>query len=150
MRVPRHRVGRAAVVLLVAMTVLACTSSTARRFETDLHAPDGSYPLKVAFLDDTGLVQAIEQGNDSRFFDLAPTVERDLIDPTTMVVSWLGGACTDDVSLYFVRIDSGFALALRAGGPQLGACPAIGLSRSVRVHLSQPIDVNTIQVSGRE
>jgi hypothetical protein len=66
------------------------------------------------------------------------------------VVNWLGGACTDDVSLYFVRIDTGFALSLRAGRPLFGSCPAIGLLRSVRVQLSEPIDVTMVQVSGHE
>lgn len=135
----------------IALLVLAgCGAPDGRQFETTLRQPDGSYALRVILGDQTGLVTGIEPGGVGQGpFDLAPAVSA-TADKSTLEVSWLGGACAKGAQLSLVRLAEGLSFHLRGEHGLFESCTAIGLFRTVYVHLSEPVDVGTITTSGQE
>jgi hypothetical protein len=140
---------RAVAISLVALALVACASD-GQRFSTTLRYPDGSYPLPVVVVDQTGLVVSVDRvAAGAGTGDTVPVVTL-ASDKSGIAVSWLGGACTDGATISFGRTPTGFSIHLRGSHPMFGSCPAIGLFRSVFIRLSEPIDPSTIVVSGAE
>jgi hypothetical protein len=138
-----HRLGGA---LLAAILVSACGGDPAGTvFRTTVAGQDGSYALEVVLGDQTGLVTGIEPSDwdGGSAFDL-PTVAIDEHDPNTLVFRWGNGAC-DRPAISFFR--SGDRFSLRVDPREnFGSCMAILLLRSIRIHLTEPIAPDGIDI----
>ena len=141
-----------AISLLGGAAVAACSgSSPNQQFRTVLHFSDEPAPVPVVLNDETGLVTAIESAPMDPSFDYSePAAREDPTDPNAFIISWLGGACDNDVLLWFTRGDGVYALSVevhgRFGFP--GGCVALGIPRDVRVVISSPIPVASIVAAG--
>jgi hypothetical protein len=137
---------RLAGALLVAVLVSACgRDPSGTIFRTTVAGEDGSYALEVVLGDQTGLVTGIEPAvwDGASAFDL-PTVAIDEHDPSTFVFQWGNGAC-DRPAISFSK--SGDRLNLRVDPREnFGSCMAILLLRSIRIHLSEPIASDRIDI----
>jgi hypothetical protein len=78
------------------------------------------------------------------------TVRADLAGPNAFIVSWLGGACDNDASLTFKRLEAGYVLNVAVHGKfsLLGGCTAAGVLRDVRIVTSSPIPLDSIVAAG--
>jgi hypothetical protein len=136
----------ASLGLVLAIVAAACLPPAGTLFKTTVVQPDGSYPLPVALGDQTGLVTAIEPivADGSGSFELA--VKADPDNANALILTWIGGACDDDVAIALARSESGFSLFLdtKAG---FGACMALGLFRAIRIRVSEPIAADSIAVT---
>lgn len=130
---------RPAAALLAAIVVSACGGDPAGTlFRTTVAGADGSYAQEVVLGDQTGLVTRIDPTvwDDQSAFD-SPTVASDEHDPNALVLRWGNGAC-DRPAIAFSRSGDRFDLRLDPR-EKVGACMAILLLRSIRIHLSEPI-----------
>ena len=138
-------------VSLVAVVVLIAGCASDPRgtlFRTTVAGPDGSYAQEVVLGDQTGLVTSIEpaeiDGPDG--FD-PPSVASDPDDPTTLIFRWSNGAC-DRPAISFSRSSEHVWLRVEFR-EKLGGCMAILLFRAIRIHLSQAIPAEQIEVCCR-
>ena len=134
---------RAAAALLLTLIVAACGGSPAGvLFQTTVANADGTYPMPVTLGDTTGLVTSIEAVVLRDWPGDGPTVQVDPTNPNALVLSWMGGACEDETVVGFWPVEGKFGMyvAPRGGVSFFGGCPAIGVLRAVRIHLSAPVD----------
>jgi len=137
---------RAAAVFVLSIVVgAACLAPSGTLFETTVTMPDGSYPMPVALRDQTGLVVAIEPALDESAAGKNLFVGPDPADPRSVLVTWFGGACDNDVAMSLTRAEGIHFLFLDTHGKLGLGCPALGLTRGVAIRFSEPIPVNTIQ-----
>jgi hypothetical protein len=75
----------------------------------------------------------------------------DPTDPSAFIISWLGGACDNDASLTFKRLEDAYVLNVAVHGKFsfFGGCPAVGIFRDVRIVTSSPIPVDSIVAAGQ-
>ncbi len=137
------------LAVLLMIVAAACLAPAGTRFETTITQPDGSYPKPVVLGDQTGLVTAIESatGDTADGFELI--ARPDLQNANAVIVTWVGGACEDEVALSLYRSGEAFRLHLDVrGGPGIGGgCPAIALTRGLRIQFSEPVPAGSIIVS---
>jgi len=95
---------------------------------------------------DVGLVIGIEPADPDPDADESASVKADPADPAAFVVSWLGGLCVHEAAL-FLR-PSGSTYFLHVEGRGGGNCPAMAVSRGVRITTSRPIPSGSITVTG--
>jgi hypothetical protein len=132
--------------LLVAFLVATCGSPVGHELRTNL--PTGDYsPLQVVLSDATGLVTGIEPAEADPQADAKAVIEVDPADPAAFIVTWLGGLCESEAVLTFRSSESSYFLHVEVhrGG---GGCPAMAVSRSLRVRTSNPIPAESIVVTG--
>jgi hypothetical protein len=137
-----------ALGVFLTLTMAACLRPAGTLFETTVSQPDGSYPMPVALGDQTGIVTAIEPALGDSSARTEPLVEPDPADAKNVLVSWIGGACDNDVALSLQRSGSTFALHLDVHGKLGLGCPAVGLIRGLRIRFSEPIRADAINPSG--
>jgi hypothetical protein len=136
------------VAVLTGAVVAAC-SAPGRQFNAVLQVAAEVPPLPVLLSDETGLVTEIESapgqpgGGDGNLVARA-----DPTDPNAFIVSWLGGACDNDASLTFKQSEGVFLMNVAVHGKLSLGCPAVGISRDVRVATSSPIPLSSIVVAG--
>jgi hypothetical protein len=133
---------------VLALLLAACGAPPAgTRFEATVAAPDGSYAMPVILGDSTGLVRSIAAapGEPGEGFDRL-SITTDPQDANALLVAWPSGACEDNTTMSFVRLNEGFGLyAYVNGGIAFGGCPAILLFRRIRIVLSEPVAPQAIQ-----
>ncbi len=137
---------RLAGALLAAIAVSACARDPAGTlFRTTVEAPDGSYAQEVVLGDQTGLVTGIDPSawDGESAFD-PPTVAIDEHDPSTLIFRWANGAC-DRPAISFSSSGDRFRLHVDPRA-KFGACMAILLRRSIRIHLTEPIAPHRIDI----
>ena len=137
---------RLAGALLAAIVVSACAVDPAgTAFRTTVAAPDGSYAQEVVLGDQTGLVTGIDPltWDGENAFD-PPAVAVDEHDPKALVFRWANGAC-DQPAIAFSRSGDRFTLRVDPR-EKFGSCMAILLFRSIRIHLTEPIAPDRIDV----
>lgn len=142
-----------AVSLLSAAAVAACSGpSPSRQFRAVLQVSAENPPLPVALSDETGLVTGIESAPmdpGAAYSELA--ARADPTDPSAFIISWLGGACDNDASLTFKRMEGAYVLNVAVHGKISfpGGCTAIGIFRDVRIVTMSSIPVDSIVAAGR-
>jgi hypothetical protein len=137
---------RLAGALLAVVAVAACAGDPGGiLFRTTVEAPDGSYAQEVVLGDQTGLVTGIEPTawDGQSAFD-PPSVAIDEHDPSTLIFRWSNGAC-DRPAISFSRSGDRFDLRIDPR-EQFGSCTAILLFRSIRIHLTEPITPDNIDI----
>ena len=146
-----HPVRRIAAVLLMAVVLAACSSSTpGRQFQTDMRAAEGADALPVVLSDETGLVSAIEGGPFSLTADYGePAIQADPTDPSAFFVTW-GSGPARDATLSFKPFQDGYLLRLelhtRHGFPG-GSTMELRLG-VIRIITSRPIPIDSIVAGG--
>jgi hypothetical protein len=137
------------LAVLLMIVAAACLAPAGTRFETTITQPDGSYPKPVVLGDQTGLVTAIESatGDTADGFELIARPDPE--NGNAVIITWVGGACEDEVALSLYRSGEAFRLHLDVrGGPGIGGgCPAIALTRGLRIQFSEPVPAGSIIVS---
>ena len=101
--------------------------------------------------DETGLVTGIESAPMDPSAEYSALAARaDPTGPNAFIVSWLGGACDNDASLTFKRVEGTYVLNVAVHGKFgfPGGCTAVGIFRDVRVVTSSPIPVASIVAAG--
>ncbi|HJP88911.1 MAG TPA: hypothetical protein VJ850_07760 [Candidatus Limnocylindrales bacterium] len=127
------------------------------RFETTLPNPEWSHPVSVVLEDRTGLalgfapeLPAVAPGGpDGGQIDATPRIYAGN-DPTTFAVVWMGGACVDRIELELTGSSAKLDLSIRFIVPTNAGCRLVGITRTVWIRLSQPVDPSTIAINGRE
>jgi hypothetical protein len=141
-----------AVSLVGALSVAACLGpSSSNQFRAVLQSPGDRAALPVTLNDETDLVTAIDtEAHDPTFQSQDPTVWTDPSHPNAFVVSWTGGACDNDVLLWFTRHEGGYSLSVEVHGKFSfpGGCPALGIPRDVRIVTSSPVPIDSIVAAG--
>jgi hypothetical protein len=150
----RNRAARLliAVSLLSAATVAACSGpSPSRQFRAVLQVSAEAPPLPVVLSDETGLVTGIESAPMDPAADSELAARADPTDPSAFIISWLGGACDNDASLTFKRLEAAYVLNVAVHGKITfpGGCTANGIFRDVRIVTSSPIPIDSIVAAGR-
>jgi hypothetical protein len=137
------------LAVLFMIVAAACLPPAGTLFETTITQPDGSSPEPVVLGDQTGLVAAIESatGDTADGFELI--ARPDPHDANAVIVTWVGGACEDELAMSFYRSGEAFRLHVDVrGGPGIGGgCPAIALIRGLRIQFSEPVPAGSIMVS---
>ena len=140
------------VALLGAAVVAACSGpSPSRQFRAVLQVSAEAPPLPVVLSDETDLVTTIESAPLDPAADSELAARADPTDPSAFIISWLGGACDNDASLTFKRIEAAYVLNVAVHGKITfpGGCTANGIFRAVRIVTSSPIPVDSIVAAGR-
>ena len=142
-----RRLATAAVLIMV---VAACGPPAGTLYHVTISAPDGSHPLPVTLGDQTNVVVAMEAGEqDPSGSSFEPSVKADPRDPRILDVHWWGGACEAEAVLAFSADREKFILNIQERAKlALGGCPAVAVSRSVRISTSKAIPVDSITVIG--
>lgn len=139
-----------ALILLVAVLATACRIE-GRAFQTTLRS-DSVDPLPVTLTDATGLVTGIAQAEvdpATTLNDVLPVLHTPPSDPSAAVLTWMGGLCDQDTTLWFHVLNGGYVLNVTTHGKLGLGCPAAGVYRAVRMTTSRPIPVDSIIVAGR-
>jgi hypothetical protein len=105
----------------------------------------------VVLSDETGLVTGIESAPMDPAADAELVARADPTDPSAFIISWLGGACDNDASLTFKRLEAAYVLNVAVHGKITfpGGCTANGIFRDVRIVTSSPIPIDSIVAAGR-
>ena len=136
-----------ALTLLVAVLVAACQPE-GRTFQVTLRT-EFNHPLPVTMTDETGLVTGITQAaavpattpND-------PALRAEQDDPNAAVLSWLGGACDQDTTVWFHVLHAGYVLNVAVHETFGTGCPLAAVPRAIRIATSRPIPVDSVTVAG--
>ena len=101
--------------------------------------------------DETGLVTRMKSAPMDPGADAEPAARADPTNPSAFILSWLGGACDNDASLTFKRLEGTYVMNVAVHGKFtfFGGCPAVGIFRDVRIVTSSPIPVDSIVAAGR-
>jgi hypothetical protein len=134
-----------AAVVLATLSVTACLGPSGTLFQTTVTQPDGSNSMPVTLHDHTGLVTAIEPALGDFAVGNDPLVAPAPNDPSSVVVSWIGGLCDNDVALSFRQAEGTHFLFLEVHGKLGLGCPAAGVLRGLQIRFSEPMSVDTIQ-----
>lgn len=136
--------------ILLTFLAAACQAPAGKVFKATVVQPDGSYPMPVALGDQTGLVTAIEPANGTWSSGDLPSIQVDVGDPNSVIVSWGTGACVDDTGLSFDRTTTGYSLSIQVHSGLILGCTAQLLVRGLRVRFSAAVPANSISVQGGE
>jgi hypothetical protein len=139
---------RATALAIVVLLVSACSSATGQSYQTTLVQPDGTYPLPIVLTDQARLVTAVEQADPPAGAGSGVEVRNGEHDPNSLIVTWLGGLCDNDVAADLWQSDSGYNLHLAFHGKLGLGCPAAGIMRAFRIKTSTPIDASTVKLTG--
>jgi hypothetical protein len=113
-------------------------------FRTVLVLPNGGDGLAVVLTDLTGLVAGIAPSPQGE-----PAIDEGLTNPAgqpnVLTYAWVGGSCDVLTSFMFERPDGGLRLvaATKTTG---GACDLVGVFRRVEIHLTEPVDAESVTV----
>lgn len=108
-------------------------------------------PLQVVLLDRTGLATAVDIAIDHDValgFGATGVIEEVPGDASAVLVSWLGGACSERARLVLHDGSGRYQLGIREDPTLLGmlGCAAMGVPRSITIKFSQPIDPALVSV----
>ena len=134
--------------MLVAALVVACQPA-ATTFRTSLPT-DERDPLPVTLTDETGLVTGIAPAAvDPAWHDFVPALHALPNDPNAAVLSWMGGVCDQDTTVWFGVLHGGYVLSVAVNERfGFGGCPAAAVLRAIRIATSRPIPVDSVTVAG--
>jgi hypothetical protein len=151
-RTSRTRGMAASILLGVAVfsagTTVACSGPPSSRQFSSVLDLAGEFPLPVVLSDETGQVTAVESAPSADGAATELAVRADPTNSNAIIVSWLGGACDNDASLTFKRLEAGFLLNVAIHGKFVLGCTALGVPRKVRIVTLSPIPVDSVVVAG--
>jgi hypothetical protein len=139
---------RVTVAIAVLVALVAGCQPSGRPFQVTL-VTDFADPLPVTLTDETGLVTAIEQveADAASVGDLA-ALQADPTDPNASVLTWVGGACDQDTTVWFHVLSGGYVMNV-AIHERLGmGCTAVGIPRGIRITTTRPIPADSVTVAG--
>jgi hypothetical protein len=137
-----------ALTLLVAVLVVACQPE-GRTFQTTLPTYERD-PLPVTLTDETGLVTGIAPAAvDPAWHDFVPALHALQGDPNAAVLSWTGGLCDQDTTVWFHVLHGGYLLNVAVHEKfGFGGCPGAAVPRAIRIATSSPIPADSVTVAG--
>lgn len=111
-------------------------------------APLHVAPLPMALIDRSGLVQALRvagpgPGGQGWRDGVAAVPD----NPTRLVLTWVGGACDDRVSMILDGTQSSMQVAINTTAT--GGCRAVGIGRSVELDLSVAVRPEDVRLTAR-
>ena len=130
------------IVTTILLTIVSgCTARPSAAFHilrmtfpADMSGPLPIAALPIVLIDSTGLVTGLREAllgpNDSGL----PGVTARPGDPKTLVVTWIGGACDDRVTMNLHGPQSALQLSIETSSP--GGCRLVGIGRSVALDLT--------------
>jgi hypothetical protein len=153
-----HR-SRARSTLLIVTTILltivsGCTASARpsaeirtfhMTFPAEMSGPLSIAALPVALVDHTGLVAGLRQALLSPNDSGATGVTGRPGDPTTLVVSWTGGACDDRVSMNLDGPQTAPQLSIETSSRD--GCRLDGIGRSVALDLTVAVSPEAVSLT---
>jgi hypothetical protein len=144
-----QRGSRRLALLAVVLALAGCGPPAGTIFRASLTTPDGSYSMPVTLGDQTGMVVSMEAGRPDMHAGPEAIVSAHPAEPNVLLVSWMGGACEQETIVGFWPDGQRYGMYVATrGGPGLGGgCPAIAISRSIRIILSAPIAVDQIYIT---
>lgn len=131
-RVPR-------AFLALALVLAGCLPELSRTIDTTFPPFGEIEALPVRLVDRTGLAMAIEVAADEGRIE---PVENQPGRPNVLIATWLGGMCDHQVTLTFESTDQGYRLTERTD--RSDSCLLAGISRTVVIHLSQPVPASLV------
>ncbi|HEX5825530.1 MAG TPA: hypothetical protein VFY18_13810 [Candidatus Limnocylindrales bacterium] len=128
--------------LVIAIVVAACALMPSHGLQATIPATATIAALPVSLDDETGLVLGIASPAPIDIQDnhVAGVPGR----PNALAIGWLGGAC--DHAVHFRLVRDGDRLWLDQRVDASDRCILVGISRSVVIELSVPVDPNSVVV----
>lgn len=134
--------------LVLSVAVAAGCVLPSRQFMARFPSNGSLEALPVVLEDRAGLVESISIGPPGPMEihdgEVAATA-----DPTILVVTWLGGACDRETHLILERIEGGRYPIVEETPMTGGACILLGVTRTVTLKLSEPLDATTVTLESR-
>jgi hypothetical protein len=149
MRTPILRLMRsvAALVLSVTVAVAGCVLPS-RQFTARFPSDGFLEAVPVVLEDRTSLVESISTGPPGPM-EIHDGEVGAAADPTMLVVTWLGGACDRETHLIFERVEGNRYRIVEETRTTGGACILLGVTRTVTLKLSEPLDATTVTLESR-
>ena len=135
------------IVAGVALTAVGC-SSGGRTFQLTFPAEHNTLtidPLPISFVDNTGLVVGLRQAPASP--NWLPGVAALPEEQTALVITWIGGACDQHVSMTSEGTSDALRVAIQTS--KAGGCRLLGVGRSVVLDLTHVVRPEDVTLSER-
>lgn len=131
-------------ILLATMALAGCSSTT----DPGVRAIDGAFPpgglvaeLPFRVSDVVGLVQTVSLAQPHAADGVTQVPGRD----DAIYVQWMGGMCDREALIVFDRTVDGLGLRITTER-DFGGCRMAGISRTLQLDLSEPVDASTVSI----